>query len=169
MAEYIRTPLDYWSDPRTLRLKRLLGPLGAEYFQRLQAFAFRMAPSNGDLSAFEPAEIAKAVGYPDKHPPEKLLRAFVDATWCEWSGTGEATRRVRIRSWEVLQPFAVGSEERTQIARKAANAMHLKRAALLGADEQASHLGSSSSEGSPKSPKNGRASPSAEWPDEVKA
>ena len=145
MAEYIRCELGYWTDPRTLRLKRMLGPLGGEYFLRLQAFAFRMAPSTGDLAGFTPAEIAKACGYPDKHPPEKLLGAFVEATWCDWSTDGEGTQSVRIRSWEVLQPFAVNSEKRSEKARKAANAAWAKRAELLAAAGGASDLGSSGS------------------------
>lgn len=174
MAEYVQVALGYWSDPRTLRMKRLVGPLGGEYFLRLEAFAFRMAPETGDLAGFEPQEIAKAVGYPDRHPPEKLLGAFVAATWCDWSTTAGGTQSVRIRSWEDLQPYAVGAERRKAIARHAANSRYEQEAALRGAKTAASHLGSykkDRSDGKDAAPpkggiRNGSAPPSDMWPEE---
>jgi hypothetical protein len=115
MNEDIRLPVGFFDHWKVKAFKKTLGPDGVLSLVRLWTYA-AVNRHDGNLTGMKPAEIEAAADWSGK--PGELFKELVKGRWLD----KKSDRSLKLHEWYQHQPYAAHAQDRSDKARKAAEA-----------------------------------------------
>ncbi|RLA93087.1 MAG: hypothetical protein DRG83_21535, partial [Deltaproteobacteria bacterium] len=116
MNKDIRIAVSFFDHPKTVKLKRTLGWEGIICLQRLWCFAAQYKPS-GLLDNMDEADIEIAARWEGKEG--EFIAALIKLRWLDYN---DEDSTYSLHDWAEHNPYCFHAEERSRIAKKAAEA-----------------------------------------------
>lgn len=114
----IRLDTGFLRHHKTLKLLRRLGADAVLALLELWLWARENRP-DGDLLGMDEEAIELVAGWPAERHPGQLINALAELNWIDVEPYGQGEIHYRLHEWEGWQPWAAGSEKRSEDAKVA--------------------------------------------------
>lgn len=125
MTKDIRIAITFPNHPKTIKLRRKIGHKGVDCLLKLWCFCGEYRPK-GDMSNMSDEDVAIAAGWDED--PKVFIAALLEVGYIRARhATADNNARYYLHGWKDHNPWAYYSDERTEMARSAADARWEKR------------------------------------------